>query len=131
MASLDQGSELLEGVSSVAASFGITCGVFSAIGALSFAEIAFYDQSAHIYRNRLMEEPVELISCQGNISSRGEKPFVHAHVSLAGRDYRVYGGHLVRGSVFSAEVHLRDLGKAHLVRMPDFATGLHLWADEP
>jgi predicted DNA-binding protein with PD1-like motif len=74
-----------------------------------------------------VEEPVELASCLGNISLLKGQPFVHAHAVLANNQGQVWAGHLVRGTIFAAELYLQELTGQSLNRTPDFITGLNLW----
>jgi predicted DNA-binding protein with PD1-like motif len=126
---LDHGADVVSQISEVAANDQIQTGVFCIIGALTHAQIAFYDQESHEYHEVMVDEPVELVSCTGNISIRDGKPFVHAHVVLAGSEGELRGGHLIKGGIFAAEMYLLELLGAPLVRGPDFITGLHLWGD--
>ncbi|RQW80779.1 MAG: DUF296 domain-containing protein [Methanothrix sp.] len=114
----------------IAGNLEIATGVFSAIGALSSAELGHYDQVKHEYGKIQVEKPVELVSFSGNISARDGQPFVHAHAVLADRDGKVLGGHLMKGCVFAAEVHLQELLGQPLVRVHDPTTGLKLWGEE-
>ena len=127
---LDHGSDMIEGMTEIAGSLEIVTGVFSAIGALSSAELGYYDQVKKEYVKVAVEEPAELVSCSGNISIRDGQPFVHAHAVLADRSGKVLGGHLMRGCVFAAEVYLQELLGSPLVRVHDPTTGLKLWGEE-
>jgi predicted DNA-binding protein with PD1-like motif len=127
---LDHGSDIIAEITKVAEDLEIETGVLSAIGALSSAELGNYDQVKHEYGKMQVEEPVELVSCSGNVSIRDGQPFVHAHAVLADRDGKVLGGHLMKGCVFAAEVYLQELLGGSLVRVHDPTTGLKLWGEE-
>jgi uncharacterized protein len=129
LARLDCGSEIVASISGLASDMGLTVGTFSVVGALSRAEIGFYDQSEHQYKKIVVDEPVEIASCLGNISLKDGKPFVHAHAVLSLSDCRTLGGHLNSGSVFAAEVSLTELTGSSLVREHDPLTGLFLWGN--
>ena len=125
---LDHGADLIDQISELAVDEGIQTGAFSVLGALIQAEIAFYDQESHEYSELLVEENLELVSCTGNVSIRGQKPFVHAHVVLADSDGKTIGGHLLHGKIFAAELFLIELLGEPLVRKNDETTGLYLWS---
>jgi len=72
---------------------------------------------------------VEIASCTGNISLLEGEPFVHAHAVLADSSGRVLAGHLVRGTIFAAELFVQELAEANLHRAWDKQTGLKLWSD--
>jgi predicted DNA-binding protein with PD1-like motif len=127
LARLDHGADILHQVSRLAREEGIATGILTAIGALSLAEIAYYDQASLEYRRIPVEGPVELLSCLGNISIRDGQPFVHAHAVLADSHGRVLGGHLITGMVFAAELCLQEFLGEPFVRKYDSVTGLYLW----
>lgn len=130
VARLDHGSDIIDGILSVAEAEGVSTGVFESIGALSSAELGYYDQAGRKYKSRRIDRPVEIISCIGNVSIRDDGPFIHAHAALSDSEFNMIGGHLLGGMIFAAELHMLDLsgGKAEdMVRIHDEQTGLHLW----
>ncbi|MCX6679164.1 MAG: DNA-binding protein [Methanothrix sp.] len=129
-ARLDHGADIISQITNLAEENGIETGALSAIGALSRAELGYYDQLSHEYGTFSLEEPVELASCSGNISMRDGRPFVHAHAVLSDRTGRTFGGHLTSGTIFAAELYLQELSGLPLKRVPDSITGLKLWGEE-
>ena len=127
LARLDHGADILHQAGRLAKEEGIKTGILTAIGALSLAELAYYDQASLEYRKIPVEGPVELLSCLGNISIRDGQPFVHAHAVLADSKGRVLGGHLITGIVFAAELCLQEFLGEPFKREYDSVTGLHLW----
>ena len=55
--------------------------------------------NGHAYCETGVAEPCELISMQGTIAASSNGPFVHCHVSVAGRDGTARGGHLLAATV--------------------------------
>jgi len=129
-ARLDHGADIISQITNLAEKNGIETAALCAIGALSRAELGYYDQLSHEYGKISLEEPVELASCTGNISMRDGRPFVHAHAVLSDRTGRTWGGHLTSGIIFAAEVYLQELTGLPLKRVPDSITGLKLWGEE-
>jgi predicted DNA-binding protein with PD1-like motif len=130
LARLDHGADIISQITNLAEENGIETGALSAIGALSRAKLAYYDQLSHEYDTFSLEEPVELASCSGNISMRDGRPFVHAHAVLSDRTGRTFGGHLTSGTIFAAELYLEELSGLPLKRVSDSITGLNLWEKE-
>jgi len=130
VARLDHGTDIIGQITDLAVEKGIKTGFLSVIGALSRAELGYYDQVSQKYGKIQIEEPVELVSCLGNISLRNGEPFVHAHAALSDRAGRLYGGHLNSGIVFAAELFMQELLGLNLERVPDSITGLNLWGEE-
>lgn len=121
------GSDLVQFITELAEKKGITVAAFTAIGALKRANLGFYDQESHEYREITIDSPREIASCIGNISIKDGKPFVHAHAVLADEEGNTKAGHLAGGIVFAAEVHLRELKGPKLERKYDDVTNLSLW----
>ncbi len=127
IARLDYGIDIISQITDLAKNEKIGTGIFSAIGALMQAELAYYDQLSHEYHKIPIDKPMELVSCSGNISIRDNKPFVHAHASLADSAGNTWGGHLFAGKVFAAELCIQELFGEPLIRKYDSITGLNLW----
>jgi uncharacterized protein len=130
VARLHHGADIIGQITDLAVEKGIKTGFLSVIGALSRAELGYYDQVSQKYGKIQIDEPVELVSCLGNISLRNGEPFVHAHAALSDRAGRVCGGHLNSGIVFAAELFMQELLGLNLERVPDSITGLNLWGEE-
>ena len=120
-------SDLVKFVAELAKKNGIVTAAFTAIGALKYAKLGFYDQKKHEYSENLLSTSQEIASCIGNISIKDDETFVHAHVVLADQNGNTNAGHLLEGKVFAAEIHLTELVGAKLVRKNDPVTGLSLW----
>jgi hypothetical protein len=127
---VEHDSDLIQSITELAKNKGIKTGTFTAIGALKRAKLAYYDQENHEYREIRIDSPHEIASCVGNISLKDGAPFVHAHAVLADEKGNTRAGHLSEGTVFAAEVHLRQLQGPRLERKYDEVTGLSLWETE-
>jgi predicted DNA-binding protein with PD1-like motif len=77
----------------------VTGGSFTAIGAMKRTCLAFFDVEAKQYRDREIDEQVEVLALIGNVAMHEGKPIVHAHITLGRADYSVLGGHLRYGIV--------------------------------
>lgn len=98
---LDPGEDIKESLASLCLRDGVGFGWFSGIGSVAGAEVGFYSQAGRAYVMRKVEGPREIVSLLGNVTRVDGRPFVHAHISLAGPDLTVVGGHL-GGSVVGA-----------------------------
>jgi predicted DNA-binding protein with PD1-like motif len=110
----DRGEKLPETLGAFCLEQGITSATAQAIGALEDIELGYYDIAAKKYeRTRLA-------------GSWEEKPFVHTHVVLTGRDFTARGGHLFEGTVsVTVEMRLATIAQEiHRVMNP--TTGLHM-----
>jgi uncharacterized protein len=105
--------------------------VVMGIGLLRETTIGFWNGQE--YETQLFGEPHELVSATGSIAEVDGQPSVHLHVSLGGKDHRVVGGHLVRGTVgllaemlvevFPDRVFGRPLDESRGLRMLDLRPG--------
>jgi hypothetical protein len=128
VARLPHGGDLLAEIAAVADTHGMAMAEVRAIGALSEARLAFYDQDVRHYVEFAVEGGVELLALLGNVSRRDGATAVHAHATLARHDGACVGGHVVPGCrVFACELMLQELDGEPLEREYDEVTGLPLW----
>ena len=125
---LPNGADLYESLSAIVREEDITIGRVLAIGATTQAVVAFYDQNLKKYMNMEFPGGMEILACNGNVSLRDGKPFVHVHLLLGDREGKMFGGHLMPGTkVFACEVFIDEFEGETLERSYDELTGLHLW----
>jgi predicted DNA-binding protein with PD1-like motif len=128
VARLPHGGDLLQEIAAVAEAHGMAMAEVRAIGALSAARLAYYDQSARQYGEFDVPGAVELLALLGNVSRRDGATAVHVHATLAGHDGACVGGHVAPGCrVFACELMLQELDGDPLEREYDEVTGLPLW----
>jgi uncharacterized protein len=129
IAKLDYKSDLLEQLTEIAIANEIILGKIEAIGAVSRAEVGYYDQNEYMYEVKTFDEHLEIISLLGNISIRDGKPVIHAHISLSDENGKAIGGHLVNGTmVFACEAIITVYkSDKKLIRGVDENTKLPLW----
>lgn len=101
-----------------------------AIGAVSDAELGFYDLPKKEYFWKTFEGDHELVSATGNIALLDGEPFLHLHAVIADRDYRTFGGHLKRALAGATTEIVVRVGELPLHRAMDEDTGLNLWKVE-
>ena len=89
--------------------------IINGIGQLENSIIGYFDGENYIKKK--IEEPVELVSLQGNIGMDGKKHIIHAHAALALKDGTILGGHLMTGNVkIVNEIVLYILGEIKIER---------------
>ena len=129
-ARLTEGADLLEAITSQAKQSGINAGFFILIGTLKQAKLGFYHQGR--YEAIHVDGPLEVVSCMGNISVKGQEILVHAHISVANDKGEVFGGHLLPDCTVSltGELTLVETPDIRLRRKFDEMIGLHLLASD-
>jgi predicted DNA-binding protein with PD1-like motif len=125
VAKLEKREDLLDSLAALAKKYELVSGFFSAIGALSEANIGFFEKGK--YKSIKMESDLEVVSCTGNISYREGEATVHAHIVVSDREGRAFGGHMLEGCIVSVtcEIFLIEFDQ-RINRAKDKATGLFL-----
>jgi hypothetical protein len=120
---LDDGEDLMESLRSAILRFNITSGfIVMGVGMLRDAEIGYFTGSG--YSKKRLEEPHELVSLQGSISTKGET-VIHLHCSLANHEHEIVGGHLFGATACVLnEILIRKTDDILLSRKLNQATGL-------
>ncbi len=121
-----EGEELLKFINEFAKKNNVLIGTVSAIGTLKNPKIGYFDEKNQKYMVIELRGTYELVSLTGNISIRDGEPFAHVHVALGDSKGVLYGGHLIEGEVFVAEVFIGELLGEPLERKPQ-KSGLTLW----
>lgn len=124
---IPQGEEIVSYINKYAEKHGIEAGLVSIIGSLENIELAYYDRGLNKYVTKTFPGTYELVSGNGNISLKEGKPLSHIHVVIGDRNYNAYAGHLVKATVFVAEVFILEFeGDKKLVR-EHVSENLWLW----
>ncbi len=129
MGKLSHGGDLVEEITDICRTKKVQLGRVEALGAVQRARLGFYNQQAHEYQFFMIDQPLEITKLIGNVSLKDGNPFVHAHITLADKTGKVYGGHLAPGTeVFACEFILEAFDGPIFERSFDEETGLPLWA---
>lgn len=125
VAKLEKGEDLLESLAALAKKYELVSGFFNAIGALSEANIGFFEKG--VYKSIKLEEDLEVVSCIGNISYREGEMVVHAHIVVGDKEGKAFGGHVLKGCIVSVtcEIFLIEIDQK-IRRTEDKATRLFL-----
>ncbi|ASJ07364.1 PPC domain-containing DNA-binding protein [Thermococcus pacificus] len=124
-----EGVDLLEFVNSFAEKNGINTAIVKGIGSLRNPVVGYYSEETKSYKKIELVGTFELLTLLGNISIKDGKPFAHLHVTLGNANGDVFGGHLIKGAVFVAEVFIQELLGEPLERKKQ-ENGLVLWDSE-
>ncbi|WP_457642310.1 PPC domain-containing DNA-binding protein [Persephonella sp.] len=98
---LQEGEKVISSIENFVKFEGINSGFFWAVGAVRNVELGIFDIDDKDYIKAIFKDYYEIVSCHGNISMDPDtqNPVIHTHISIADKDFRLYGGHL-----FEAEV---------------------------
>jgi len=125
---LFEDEDLLEAITQTAVKSRIKAGFFILIGTLKKAKMGFFYKGR--YQPIEMAEPLEIVSCIGNISIKEKDPLVHAHIAVSNRKGEVFGGHVMPDCIIAAtgELVLIEALDVELRRKLDEKTQLYLWS---
>lgn len=123
---LDHGGDWRDQIEAFARDEGIDAAFFLGLGAVTDAEMYFYDQDRREYDAVVFPEPLEVASCVGNVSLLDGDPFAHTHAVLTRPDGEAIGGHLDSGTVWAGELYVQAFD-VPLERRHDETTDLDLW----
>ncbi len=120
------GQEVMKGLLAFARKHDLVAGHLTGIGALSGAEIGYFDPEKNAYLHNQQNEQAELLSVTGNLALNGNEPFFHVHVALGMRDGSARGGHLFAAMVRPTVELVLTTFPRPVRREIDRATGLPL-----
>lgn len=125
-ARLSENEDLLEMITEAAVKAKVSTGFFQLIGTLKTAKLGFFREGK--YETVEMKQPLEIVSCVGNISVKEGKAFAHAHIAVSDERGAVYGGHVMPGCLIgvTGELMLIQTKGIQLLRKFDAATKLSL-----
>lgn len=125
---LSHGKDLITSIEDFCKASSIQMATFSVIGAVSSATLGAYDQKQQVYATFTQEEPLEIVSCTGNVSLLDQDPVIHAHIVLGNLEGKTIAGHVFSETIlYAGEIDLQELTGTPLERAYDDTTGLMLW----
>ena len=124
-----RGEELVEFINGFSNKRGIETAIVKGIGSLRNPVVGYYSEETKSYKRIELLGMFEMLSLLGNVSIREGRPFAHLHVTLGNANGDAFGGHLIRGEVFVAEIYIQELLGEPLVRK-DRENNLSLWDEE-
>lgn len=125
---LPEDADLLEELHKAVDHAAIDAGVVHFLGAVYEGKVGCFDPATGEYNITHIDEFAEVASGFGTISLKQGRPFVHAHVVLAGKSGRIYAGHLMPGTrIFVIELTIHEYDGIAQERKRCEKTGLYLW----
>ncbi len=123
---LDKGDEVLQSLKIICQKEKIKCGSIIGIGATNECKIGVYSLDAKEYYLKKYTGDYEIVSFIGNISIMNNDVYLHVHISIAGIDNKVIGGHLnecIISATFEGIINIIDI---EINRIKDEESGLNL-----
>lgn len=123
---LQTGDEVMACLNDFVARERITAAQVSAIGALSDAELLYFDWETKAYQKIPVNEQVEVASLLGDVAEADGKPALHLHIVIGRRDGSAMAGHLGKAHVRPTLEVIVTESPAHLRKRHDPESGLAL-----
>lgn len=123
---LDKDDELITCLTDHVRKNSLTGGYINAIGSAKELILSYYNLDQKSFEDHLLQENLEIVSLNGNISMLNSDHLIHLHGTLSKKDLSVIGGH-IKKLIISAtcEVILYPI-PTKLQRVKDDNTGLNL-----
>ena len=116
---LEDGEELIPSLLALGIDSGI---ILNGVGMLRELELGYWNGKS--YDIKRIDEPVELLSLQGNFARKGEKRVLHCHTTVSKQGGAALGGHVIGAIVNNtAEIFIHKLSGITLRRKME-TTGL-------
>ena len=118
---LDKGDEIVKSLLDVARKEGLTLASVSGIGATDDFEVGVFDLERSDYDHYRFQGNHEIVALVGNITTKEGAPYLHLHITCAGKEGKIVGGHLFKAKVsLTAEIFLhKGAGRAERRRDED------------
>ncbi len=123
---IERGLDVIECLTQYVASNGITAARVSAIGATNNAVVGAFDTDSHQYHSHHYTDKMEILSLEGNVTTKNNAPYIHLHAMLGMPDGSVVGGHLNSCIVSATCEMFIDSYSDKIDRVFDEAVGLNL-----
>jgi len=124
---LEKGEEIVSSLKKFCEKENIKLGSIEGLGATNHLVVGLFDLDEKIYHKKEFNEPFEITSLLGNISTMNDEVYLHLHINCADKNMNVYGGHLYECTIsVTCELFVRVIdGKVD--RYKDEAIGINLY----
>ena len=123
---LERGDEIIDSLKTLVEKEEIRGGFFYGLGAVKNVSLGYFDVEKKEYKEKPFMQDFELTSMVGDVAFSGEKIIVHAHVTLAGEDFKAVAGHLNKATVTATTEIVFNPIEGKLSKKTDPITGLNL-----
>lgn len=125
--SLDNHSNIVEGLTDFIQNQNIQAGEVTGIGAVSEATLRFFNPSTKKYVDKTFKEQMEVTNISGNVSEIEGKPTLHLHITLGREDYTALAGHLLEAKIQGAAEFIFYPLNTRVVKMKNEEIGINLY----
>ncbi|MCK9445112.1 MAG: DNA-binding protein [Tissierellaceae bacterium] len=124
---LDKGEKIVETLKEFCTEQNIKLGWLKGIGAVGEATIGLFETSIKKYHSVELKGDFEITTLSGNISTMNGETYLHLHVNLGDKDYKIWGGHFSRGIISATGEILIESIEGEVDRSFNEEVGLNLY----
>ena len=124
---MDRGEEIVRTLTDFCKKENVTLGSVDALGAADHAVIGLYDVETREFHKKTFDEPLEISSLHGNISTMNGEIYLHLHINLCDENMSIHGGHLVACRISGTCELTVTVLEGQVGRAYDEETGLNLF----
>ena len=128
MVRIDWGEDIMVQLKELCEKESVRLGRVEAIGAADRAVIGVYDLEKKEYSTEEISEFMEITGLNGSITEMDGKPYIHLHATLADRNHRVHGGHVIEMRVGATCEMFVTVPEGKVDRKKDEELGINLWS---
>ena len=128
MVRIDLNEDIIESLKKLCEDEQIRLGRVEAIGAAEHALLGVYDLAKKEYYPEEINEFMEIISLNGNITAMDGKPYIHLHAALADQRHVIHGGHVLEMRVGATCEMFVTVLDGEVGRHKEEKLGINLWA---
>ena len=125
--SLSPGDYINYSLKQVANKYTLKSGWINGIGAIKNVELGYYNLDSKNYTRKIFNDDYELTSFLGNISIVDKTPFIHSHITLSDKKFKLLGGHLFDAQVSAAGEFMIFSSQQSINRVMNEKIGLPTW----
>ena len=127
-ARLEIGEKIVASVKEICEKENVRSAVVHAIGAVSSARTAMFDFEKGEYNENELNQFMELISLEGNVTRMNGEVYVHLHAAFGDENGNVLGGHLMEAVIgATCELFIIPLSE-EIKRIHNDETGLNIFS---
>ena len=124
---LDKGDEITESLCNVAKAENLTAASVTGIGATDDFTVGVLDLNKKEYEGYSFTGNHEINALTGNITTKDGKPYVHLHITCAGKGCKIVGGHLIKAVISVTGEIVIDTSSRKIERVKDDNVGINIW----
>lgn len=124
---IDRGEMVADKIFEFVKEHNIKLASISGLGASDEIIVSVYNLDTKEYVENVYRGMFEITNLTGNVSTQGEKEYLHLHVTFADEENNAFGGHFVNAKISGTCELFIDIYDGEVDRIKDDITGLNIF----